>query len=220
MTLATGLAATALAEAVQGNHEGLACAADAEAVALQLCLFLLPGLACLPDRPITAGGSHGAAAAALPPAPGAQAARGCSGGAGGAANSAQTTEDERVRAVLASAAALQALLTARPQLLAEAAALGGGAGSGSGPAEDPSAASGRLVAAARSLYKRLSCIVAAHAAAAAARLSKVQARVQLTDRVELRGTVSSNVSMLLSYQCFILSNCFAGIFPCLFLAGF
>ena len=167
-----------MAEAVQGHHEGLACAADAEAVALQLCLFLLPGLARLPARPNTAAGSHDASSAALPPEPGAEAARGCSGGARGAGKATQASEDGEVRAVLACAAALQALLMARPQLLAEAAKQGEGAGSGSGRAEDPRAASGRLVAAARSLYERLSRVVAAHATAAAARLSKVCARVQ------------------------------------------
>lgn len=175
-----------MAEAVQGHHEALACAPHAEAVALQLCLVLLPGLARLPDRPTTAEGSlHNPeltlhtlipAAAALAPAPRAQAARGCLGGAGGAANPTQTSADGEVRAVLACAAALQALLTARPQLLAEAAARGGGAGSG--PVEGPGAASARLVAAARSLYERLSRVVAVHAAAAAARLTRVRARVQ------------------------------------------
>ena len=157
-------------------------------MALQLCLVLLPGLACLPDRPTTAAGSHGAAAAALPPAPGAQ--------AGGAASPTQTDADVEVRAVLACAAALQALLTAQPQLLAEAAARGGGAGSGSGLVVDASAASARLVAAARALYEQLSRVVAAHAAAAAAGLTRVRARVQLTGHSELCGTDIVNISII------------------------
>ena len=188
-----------MAEAVLGHHEGLVCADDAEAVALQLCLFLLPRLACLPDRP-NAEGSDSAAAAALPPLPGAEAVRGCSSVIGGAANPTQTDDDGEARAVLACAAALQALLTARPQLLAAAAERGGGAGLGSGPVEGPSAASARLVAAARALYARLSRVVAAHAAAAAMGLTRVRARVQLTGHSELCGADILNISMPFPYS--------------------
>ena len=160
-----------MAEAVQAHHEGLARAADAEAVAIQLCLFLSPRLACLPEQPGTAEGSNGAAAAAALPAAGARAAWGGAGVAGGVAR--QTVYDGSSRSVLACAAALQVMLMARPQLLAEAAAPGGNPGSVS-PVKDLNPATGRLIAAARSLYERVSRVVAVHAAAAAARLTRVR----------------------------------------------